>query len=77
MKPMRENKSRILLAVDGSNHSMEAVRYAGALFPPERTVITLYHVFSRVPEFFYDLGKDPLFHRSIINTRGWGGSAEK
>ena len=36
---MGKYRSKILLAVDGSDQSFEAVRYVGQLFPPNRTEV--------------------------------------
>ena len=68
---MNSNQKRILLAVDGSNQSLEAVHYVSRLFTPQETEVVLFHVFSRVPEFFYDLGKEPQHHQAVVDIRGW------
>ena len=46
---------RILLALDGTEQSMATVDYVSGITPPEDTELTLYHVFSRIPEAFWDL----------------------
>ena len=48
---------KILLAIDGYEQSMNAVRYAGAIFPSDQTEVVLYHVKVNLPESFMDLGK--------------------
>ena len=68
---MNSNRKRILLSVDGSDQSLEAVRYVGKFFPPQETEVALFHVFSRVPEFFYDLRKESDYHRTPANIKGW------
>lgn len=52
--PERKN---ILLAVDGSNESISTVTYVARMMPPTKTVVTLFHVFSKVPEAFWDVDK--------------------
>ena len=65
---MNSNGKRILLSVDGSEQSLEAVRYVSKLFPPQKTEVVLFHVFSKVPEFFYDLGKEPQHHQAVVSA---------
>jgi nucleotide-binding universal stress UspA family protein len=56
---VEKSKRKFLLAVDGSNQAFEAVRYAGRLFPPDRTDIVLFHVLTQFPESFWDIEKEP------------------
>ncbi len=41
---------KMLIAVDGSESSMDAVRYVGSFHDPEKTAITLVHVMADLPE---------------------------
>jgi nucleotide-binding universal stress UspA family protein len=52
---MGRKKPRILIAVDGSDPSLEAVRYVARLFQPEQARFTLFHVLDPVPEAVRDL----------------------
>ena len=56
---MSSNRKKILLAVDGSNQSLEAVRYVSENFSPQEIKVVLLHVLSKKPEVFYDLEKVP------------------
>jgi nucleotide-binding universal stress UspA family protein len=56
---MAEQKTRILLAVDGSDQAFEAARYASRLFAPNRIDVVLFHVTTKIPESFWDLEEDP------------------
>ena len=47
---------KVLLVVDGSDQSLEAVFYASKVLPSRRAKVSLFHVLNDVPEFFYDLG---------------------
>lgn len=47
---MSGTRNRILVAVDGSEPSLNAVRYLAAICPPERTALTLFHVLSPTAE---------------------------
>jgi len=62
---------RILLAVDGSDQALEAVRYAGTIFPSERTKIVLFTVGTGFPEVFWDLGRNPLYQSQKSKVMGW------
>jgi nucleotide-binding universal stress UspA family protein len=57
---MNENtKRKVIIAVDGSDRSMEAVRYAAQVLSSEMTEVALFHVMNRRPEgaWFWELEK--------------------
>ncbi len=56
---MTERRTRILLAVDGSDQSFEAARYVSQLFAPNRIDVVLFHVTTKIPESFWDIEEDP------------------
>ena len=62
---------KVLIAVDGSNQSLEAVRYAAGTMPSENTKLTLFHVMNPIPESFWDLERDPGFRHKVIGIRAW------
>jgi nucleotide-binding universal stress UspA family protein len=64
-------KRKFLLALDGSNQAFEAVRYAGRLFPPERTEVVLFHVLTPFPESFWDIEKEPESRYENDEIRSW------
>jgi nucleotide-binding universal stress UspA family protein len=68
---VNSNRKKILIAVDGSNQSLEAVRYVSKVFPSDKIEVTLFHVFSEIPEFIYDLGKESQYCQTIESTVGW------
>jgi nucleotide-binding universal stress UspA family protein len=49
---------KILLALDGSEQSLTAVRYVGRVFSKQSEVV-LFHVEAEMPEAFRDLAVDP------------------
>jgi nucleotide-binding universal stress UspA family protein len=59
-----EHKTRILLAVDGSDQALEAARYVSRLFAPDRIDVVLFHVTSKIPESFWDIEEDPELGRN-------------
>ncbi len=52
------NRKKILVAVDCSNESTSAVNYVAKMMPPAQTEVTLFHVFNKVPEAFWDIEKN-------------------
>jgi nucleotide-binding universal stress UspA family protein len=57
---MNEQKKRkVIIAVDGSDRSMEAVSYAAQVLSSEMTEVALFHVMNRRPEgaWFWELEK--------------------
>ncbi len=68
---MNQPRRRVLLVVDGSYQSYEAVRYASGVLPSDGTEITLLHVRSKVPEAFWDLEEDPVWQHKVQTVRGW------
>ncbi len=62
---------RLLIAVDGSDQSMDAVKYAVNMVPREAFEIVLFHVFSKIPESHWDLEKNPQMHQNLLSIRSW------
>jgi nucleotide-binding universal stress UspA family protein len=72
-----EERKRILVAVDGSEQALEAVRYVGMSAPRDRVEVVIYHVMTKIPESFWDLEKEPVFHYKIANIGAWESQQEK
>ena len=64
-------KRRLLIAVDGSEQSFEAVRYASRVLSPEKTKVVLFHVQSKIPESFWDIEQDPAFRHRLAPVVAW------
>jgi hypothetical protein len=70
--PVNATVSRkILIAVDGSDQALEAVRYAAALVPPAGTEIVLFYVGTGFPEVFWDMKSNPLYQNQKRGVMGW------
>ncbi len=52
-------QSRVLVLLDGSERSKETVSYVAALKALRDKTIVLYHVYSEIPEYYWDLDLDP------------------
>ena len=68
---MTKKKNRILVAVDGSEQSLNAVRYVGRMLVPEQTAIKLFHVASRYPEPLLDQGGELRTPSYADSIRAW------
>jgi len=68
---------RLLIAVDGSEQSFEAVRYASQVLPPGKMKVVLFHVQSKIPESFWDIEKDPSFRHRLAPVAAWAMQQEK
>jgi len=64
-------KYKILLAVDGSDQALEAVRYAGAMMPAEQAELVLFYVGTGFPEVFWDMDDNPLYRSKKKRVMGW------
>ena len=56
---MAERRTKILLAMDGSDQAFQAARYVSQLFAPNQINLVLFHVTTRIPESFWDIEEDP------------------
>ena len=64
-------KRRVLVAVDGSDQALQAVRYVSRLLPADRTRVVLFHVKDKISENFWDVAKSPAFRHRLAGVRGW------
>lgn len=74
---MNENRRKVLIALDGSEQALEAVRYVSQLFPPDRVQVVLFHVMSKIPESFFDIEKIPAFRHKLAPVVAWAMQQEK
>jgi nucleotide-binding universal stress UspA family protein len=72
-----KEKIKVLMAVDGSDQSLNAVRYIGGTFPAARTRVVLFHVRAGVPEAFLDLRRDAAFRSAVLSTSAWESQTRK
>ena len=68
---------KILLAVDGSDPALDALRYVGRMSSFRKMKIVLFHVFSSVPESYRDLEKDPRFSKVAKEVMDWEAQQKK
>ncbi len=65
------NERKILIAIDGSESAMGAVRYISRFQDPAKTNITLIHIMTDLPEAVEDLKNLPAFEAPFIETDAW------
>lgn len=68
---MSSNPKKILVALDGSGHSFDAVRYLCRVLPTDGTTITLFSVYSRRPERLWDTEEAPFSPPDMIVGDSW------
>ena len=69
---MKKNKKqKILVPVDGSDRALNTVRYVARFDPFRNLDIVLFHVFSSVPEGYWDLEKDPSSTSTVRQVKAW------
>lgn len=68
---MNPTQGKVLLAIDGSDQSMDAVRYASNVLNSENTEVALFHVMRTIDKAFWDIGINPAFRERIANIRAW------
>ena len=70
-------KKRLLIALDGSNQSFEAVRYASGILSPGKMEVVLLHVKSKMPESYWDKEQYPSFRHRLAPVSTWAVQQEK
>ncbi len=64
-------KRRLLLAVDGSEQALNAVRYVSFLRPEKNFQVVLFHVMTKIPDSFWDLEREPAYDYRIVSIGAW------
>jgi nucleotide-binding universal stress UspA family protein len=64
-------KNGFLVAIDGSDRSLQTSQYLADITFFRHQKINLFHVFNKIPESYYDLSKEPFSLTSASYVRGW------
>ena len=67
----KQKKMKVLVPVDGSDRALNTVRYVARVEPFRNMDIVLFHVFSSIPEGYWDLEKDPRSTSTVRQVRSW------
>lgn len=70
-------KLKILMAADGSDQSLNAVRYLSGAFSAGRAEVVLFSVRATVPESFLDLRKESAFRSTMLSISAWESQTKK
>ncbi len=73
----KKSQEKILVPVDGSDRAINTVKYIARNDPFSRMRIVLFHVFSSVPESYWDLEKNVSSRAVIKQARAWEMSQKK
>lgn len=65
------SKKKILVALDGSERSLETVRYISRTEPFRDMKIVLFNVFSGVPDCYWDLAREPKSIKITPEIKAW------
>lgn len=68
---------KLLVLLDGSERSLETVRYLAATEEFHRSTAVLYHVFNAVPECYWDLAKEPKSIKVVPAVMAWQAQQKK
>ncbi|MCD6294258.1 MAG: universal stress protein [Deltaproteobacteria bacterium] len=68
---MDTTQKKILVAIDGSSQSLDAVRYISKVIAPQNTKVALFHVLKKIDEAFWEIGIDPAFSRRMASIAAW------
>lgn len=67
----KKPQPKLLVPVDGSDRAMNTVKYVSRIDPFRRMRVVLFHVFSKVPDGFWDLETDPRSTSTVKEVRAW------
>jgi nucleotide-binding universal stress UspA family protein len=68
---MEKEQLRVLIAFDGSDLALEAVRYVAAMLQPDKTEVVLFHVEIGTPESFWEPGMDMSYQNKTPDIRAF------
>jgi nucleotide-binding universal stress UspA family protein len=70
-------RHKMLLAVDGSENSLEIVRYVAKITPFREKKMVLFNVHSKIPEAYWDLEKNSSAAWRMSEARAWDKERQK
>ncbi len=68
---MKQTKNKILVAIDGSNYALDAVRYVSKIPSFQDMEVILFHVRSHIPESYWDLEGQIQYTSRLREIRTW------
>ena len=74
---INQKNKKLLLAVDGSDYALGAVRYVSNILSPRNTEVVMFHVHSKIPESYWDLEREASPSWRVNEVRAWEREYEK
>ncbi|WP_373501745.1 universal stress protein [Desulfococcus sp.] len=74
---MNSNRKKILVALDGSSHSFDAVNYLSHMLPRHDTSLVLFSVYSGRPERFRDIEESLFMDPKETGLEEWENQQKK
>lgn len=71
------NQKKLLVLVDGSERSMQTVRYVAENKPFRDFKIVMFHVFSGVPDCYWDMERTNINQDALNQLKTWENSQRK
>lgn len=68
---IKSTQKRLLVAVDGTDRSLDTVRYLAQMPPFMAMDIVLFHIFGNVPECYWDIEKEPKSIKTVPHMLAW------
>ena len=68
---VKSERKKLLVAVDGTDRSLNTVRYLSRINPMMNMDIVLFHIFTKVPNHFWDIEKEPKSLKTVPHIRAW------
>ncbi|MFO7963500.1 MAG: universal stress protein [Desulfobacterales bacterium] len=72
-----EQKQKILIAVDGSDQALNAVRYVAAIMDPISTIAVLFNIENESPSWIRDVQDNPLYRVETSGAKQWSLNRKK
>lgn len=62
---------KILVLLDGSERALSTLKYISEVKPLRQKKIVLFHVYSEIPEYYWDLDQDPQHPNALPGFDAW------
>lgn len=62
---------KILVLLDGSERALSTLKYISEVAPLRQKKIVLFHVYSEIPEYYWDLDQDPQHPNALPGFDAW------
>ena len=74
---MDEQKQKILVAVDGSEQALNAIRYVACIMDPLSTVVVLFNIENEMPQWVREFEDSPFNRAKTASVKQWAMSRKK